>query len=39
MPAVFLGIGGLMAGVYWLHERKNKILSESDSEQSGSKNE
>ncbi len=29
MPSVFLGIGGLMAGVYWLYERKNKILMEN----------
>ncbi|MBW2146421.1 MAG: 4Fe-4S dicluster domain-containing protein [Deltaproteobacteria bacterium] len=28
MPSVFLGIGGLMAGVYWLYERKNKIQTE-----------
>lgn len=29
MPAVFLGIGGLMAGIYWLGERKNKIQAET----------
>ena len=30
MPPLFLGIGGLMAGVYWLYERKNKILTEEN---------
>jgi formate dehydrogenase iron-sulfur subunit len=29
MPAVFLGIGGLLAAVYWLGERKNKIQAET----------
>jgi len=29
MPSVFLGIGGLMAGIYWLYERKNKIQIET----------
>jgi formate dehydrogenase iron-sulfur subunit len=38
MPSIFLGIGGIMAGIYWLHERKNKILIESDEAQPSSKN-
>jgi formate dehydrogenase iron-sulfur subunit len=29
MPGIFLGIGGLLAGIYWLGERKNKIQAES----------
>lgn len=29
MPSIFLGIGGLMAGIYWLAERKNKIQTEA----------
>jgi formate dehydrogenase iron-sulfur subunit len=29
MPAIFLGIGGFMAGIYWLGERKNKIQGET----------
>jgi formate dehydrogenase iron-sulfur subunit len=29
MPSIFLGIGGLMAGIYWLGERKNKIQREA----------
>ena len=29
MPPIFLSIGGLMAGIYWLYERKNKIQRET----------
>lgn len=29
MPAIFLGIGGFMAGIYWLGERKSKIQKET----------
>lgn len=36
MPAVFLGIGGFLAGIYWLGERKNKIKAETQND-SGSK--
>jgi hypothetical protein len=36
MPPVFLGIGGLLAGIYWLGERKNKIQAETKNN-SGSK--
>ena len=32
MPPIFLGIGGFMAGVYWLYERKNKILMANSQE-------
>lgn len=30
MPPIFFGLGAVLAGVYWVYERKNKLMAENN---------